>query len=391
MLFVLVFLSFSLRSLDSRPLITQDLVDRINNDPRSTFKARLHPFFSNMTIGEMKRFLGPVRNAPARHGTMRPVGANESAYTDQRFIVGLDNPDQRPTSGVLTPIVYNNVDFCSSWAPAVTSAMSLSLGVHSKKFVNLSIQFIIDCDIIGDPCMERPPLSAYEQFWKRYIPQAQRWDQPQLKNGRTNFLRIPPSQLTQETCDSKSFNDCFPGWDYCPKNRVLSGTCEPGGDDSDCPIYFLYNWRWIKSHLWEVGAVTSTVVVRQGLFAYDTGIYSSVGTADEGSMIASEQGQILGMLDVTIIGWGQTRPVIENGPSFTGMRNRWWFVIPHLGKDFGEYCENVYTSESEREAYNCPAGERSGIMRFNRRFDDSLIETMAVGAVPFNFVPKNRN
>lgn len=36
---------------------------------------------------------------------------------------------------------------------------------------------------------------------------------------------------------------------------------------------------------------------------------------------------------------------------------------------------------------NCAQFQR-GLMRFNRRFDDSLIESQAVGAVPFNFIPE---
>lgn len=32
---------------------------------------------------------------------------------------------------------------------------------------------------------------------------------------------------------------------------------------------------------------------------------------------------------------------------------------------------------------NCAAG----FMKFNRRFDDSMIESFAIGHVPYNFVP----
>jgi hypothetical protein len=46
----------------------------------------------------------------------------------------------------------------------------------------------------------------------------------------------------------------------------MTGSCEPGQSDASCPIYFLCNWRYIKSHLWEVGPVTSSVLVRSGFF-----------------------------------------------------------------------------------------------------------------------------
>ncbi|OHT17299.1 hypothetical protein TRFO_12432 [Tritrichomonas foetus] len=386
---LILFAAFSLSALnDNQPLITQELVDKVNNDPHSSFRARLNPRFAKMTIGQAKKFLSPVRKIPVNHGSARPVGADENAFKlyDKRMIVGLSNPEHKPDDVTLKPVIYDNSNFCSSWATAVTSAMSLALSIHSKKFINLSIQFILDCDLMGDPCIERPPLNAYEPFWQRFIPQTQRWDQPDLKNGKPHFLRSPPKELTKEICDSQLSTDCYPGWNKCPKNRVLSGECTPGKDDSNCPIYFLYNWKWIKSHLWEVGPVTSSIIARQSLFAYDSGVYSSIGTYQPGDEAQPTYSEIVGMLDVTIIGWGQIENEL-NETAFNQTHNRWWYVIPHFGKDFGEPCEVIFTADELTE-YDCPSGSRSGVMRFNRRFDDSNIESQAVGAVPFNFQPK---
>jgi hypothetical protein len=331
-----------------------------------------------MTIGEAKKLLSPVRKASGLgHGSPRPIGAHEGLFNihDKRVITGIYN-----ATGSLRPwgansyryTVYDNTQFCSSWAPAVTSAMSLAISIHHARYVNLSIQFLLDCDLIGDPCVARPPLSAYEQFWRRYIPQASRWDSPK------DPQRPPYYQLTEATCNAQA--GCYPGWQNCPRNLVMTGSCKAGDMNTACPVYFLYNWRAIKSHLWEVGPVTSSILVRPQFFAYDSGVYSGIsGDADD----------VLGMLDVTIIGWGQV--ALNLGPmdnSNSAMYERWWYVVPHLGKDFGEDCETVFGDETDsiRKAVACD-GERSGVMRFNRRVDDSEIESHAAGAVPFNFRP----
>jgi hypothetical protein len=117
---------------------------------------------------------------------------------------------------------------------------------------------------------------------------------------------------------------------------------------------------------------------------------------------------VLGTLDVTIIGWGQNHLNLSSKVGHTSMYNRWWYVIPHLGTDFGETCAAIFGEPLEEtlpdgwvkaqtldggfsilDSVACPGGEggKSGIMRFNRRFDDSGIESQAVGAVPFNFRP----
>jgi hypothetical protein len=183
---------------------------------------------------------------------------------------------------------------------------------------------------------------------------------------------------------------------------VLTGSCEPGETDAGCPIYFLHNWRYIKSHLWEVGPVTSSVLVRPKFFTYASGIYSALATTEAagtkenfpqppgadvaGTPPSGTMDEILGMLDVTIIGWGQTDVNLSEKSGHTAMYNRWWYVIPHLGQEFGETCLTVFGSLSNRVGCGA-ANDLSGIMRFNRRFDDSGIESQAVGAVPFNFQP----
>lgn len=409
----LILLSGVVCSSDRDPLITQEMVDKINNNPRSSFKAKLNPRFAGMTVADAKRMLRPVpENVMKSHGSPRPVGSDENHYAslDKRVFTGFYKTDGTAgphtssnvadqtdwtTSNKYKYVVYDNRDFCASWAPAVTSAMSLALSIHHKRFVNLSVQFILDCDLLNDPCMERPPLNAYEQFWRRYIPQFDRWDQP------SNILRTPyngtEGSLTKEICDQR--DGCYPGWTNCPRNLVLTGTCEPGETNIHCPIYPLYNWRWIKSHLWEVGPVTSSVLVRQTLFTYDSGVYSAVGINSEASnaeYTSNDMTDVIGMLDVTIIGWGQEQVNLSSTENYKAMFSRWWYVIPHLGA-FGESCESIFgdieagdsvSQSSILDYVQCDTSKRSGIMRWNRRFDDSGIESQAVGAVPYNFVPK---
>jgi hypothetical protein len=408
-MFALLFLSLSLSVIDdSQPLITQELVDQINNNPNSPFKAILHPEFAEMTVRQARRFLAPVRKGVVSgrgHGSPRPVGADEKKYSshDTKFITGYyDSNGHYAWTENYTYVVYDNKEFCSSWAPAVTSAMSLALSIHHRHWIKLSVVFILDCDLIDDPCVDRPPLSAYEQFWRRYIPLDDEW---------RNLTQLPSNYVINDLCDNPL--ECYPDFNNCQRKLVLTGSCEAGETDIQCPIYFLYNWRWIKSHLWEVGPVTSSIVVGPAFFAYHFGVYSalpmsnpSVTYGDNGVFItgaysghrpSGPMGEALGMLDVTIIGWGQVEANLSEKPSrHKNMYNRWWYVIPHLGTKFGEPCDWVFenmsnvTCPGERTVYMMGNHSYSGIMRINRRFDDSYIESHAVGAVPFNFNPEPR-
>jgi len=443
-------------------VVTKDLVRAINNDPKSTFKAVYYPKFGSMRLRDFKRFLSPVRKAPESHGSARPVGYPETEFyhSDKRMFTGIRKevtqagndfninytvqyPKFSSANSLEVPFpVFDNTKLCSSWATAVTSAMSTTLTRWSEpsRFINLSVQFLLDCDIMGDACVERPPLSAYEQFWRRYIPTNDKWDEPD------DPLRAPSQQLTQEMCNN--YRSCYPGMNSCKREIVMTGVCELGTQQyGTCPIYFLYNWRWIKSHLAEVGAVTSSILVRPGLFTYADGVYSSWGQysqekkdANWGDAPAVTENQdirsvVLGMLDVTIIGWGQTMiNLTQDQEMHKQMKQRWWYVIPHLGTDYGLKCKDLLADlpklqdkEDVPDAYKtfiddgitantqikdaksidssydsikfvfnsqtiCDTNEdsdiRTGVIKFNRRFDDSNIESHAVGAVPYNFIPK---
>lgn len=415
---------------DEEPLITQRMIDKINMNPGSTFKAFLYQKFKNLSQKQMRKRLAPVRKIKSNHGSARPLGFNEDYFNpsivdqlysssdrekyprikyflnnpylqDKSYFSGLDRVMDWPSNGGSTTDiknkyqfpVYDNSRFCSSWIPSVTTAMSMALSFHSKKFINLSVQFLLDCDIMGDPCIDRPPLNAYQPFWEYYIPQSDRWDQPK------DLLRSPHPNLTSSVCADKSSYACYPGWSMCPKNRVLSGECAPGVDATNCPVYYLYNLDWIKSHLAEVGPVTSSFLVHPDFFSYSEGVYSTLGNNPNKSQSYFDEKNIdkaLGMLDVTIIGWGQTSN--EQPASNENKLSRWWYVIPHLGTDFGANCTEIFGDKDIASKYFdfnkmeiCNKdwfNEKTGIVKFSMGYDDSGIESLSAGAVPFNFNPE---
>jgi len=321
-----VFSSICQRNIDDDFLVTQELVDSINSNPKSKFKATLYPKFAKMKVKDAKRFLSPVRKFEVPHTSAYPLGFNERLFykADDFYLTGLyklvtnDNCSninfsaeyKEPKTvnkacyyiqydeGSVPITVYDNTKFCSTWATAVTSAMSMSLSRWSSKSINLSVQFIIDCDIVGDSCIERPPLTAYEQFWRRYIPPFDHWGQPNDNSLQTTNI------YSRELCDNNK--GCYEGLQECSRNIVLTGICEPGFSEFGvCPIYFLNNWRKIKSFLAEVGPVTSSILVGQDFFTYNGGLYTP-----------NYSNPIIGMMDVTIIGWGQKNT------------DKWWFIIP---------------------------------------------------------------
>ena len=86
---------FSLKNTD--PLITQELVDKINNNPHSTFKANPGVVdevkVCKNDIGDAKKFLSPTRPIASNHRSAIPVGANENFMhnIDKRYITGITN------------------------------------------------------------------------------------------------------------------------------------------------------------------------------------------------------------------------------------------------------------------------------------------------------------
>ncbi|EAY22416.1 hypothetical protein TVAG_378950 [Trichomonas vaginalis G3] len=443
-----IYLCFVGSLRDSDPLITQEMVDAINNDPNAPFKAKLYPKFAKMTVGDAKRFLSPVRHPPQNQGSAVPVGANEEFFNwvDNNYITGLtnvaafpndlnaSNQNSKDYSGTqpgrsIYPYVekvkfpvFDVTNLCSSWAPAVTSAMTISVSRWAGEFVNFSLQYVLDCDMLGDSCVERTPVNAYQLFWTYHPPDFHGWDNPgDLSSERFSYLQAPRSDFTRENCAD---NRCYPGLSNCKRHWALTGSCNSGASNTGCPIYFLYNWRWIKSHLWEVGAVTSSITVYPSIFIYNSGIYSGYFKKDSNEEVVGNNtlwGTILGMLDVTIVGWGQKKLNLStDSSSHTKGLQRWWWVIPHFGSNFGipyEACNSGINSEkcktNKIEVVQAKDqiklvssngngrlyitsrydGEQTGIpnfngfMKFNRRFDDCNIESHAVGAVPYNFVP----
>ncbi|EAX92631.1 hypothetical protein TVAG_421550 [Trichomonas vaginalis G3] len=358
------------------------MVDKINSNSNSSFKAHLYPKFAKMTIKDAKRFLTPVRSPPKKQGSAIPVGADETRYKGNKNFIfaGIWQQDLSTTDEKTYNVpIYDVTNLCSSWAPSVTSAMSVSVGRWANRFMNFSLQFVLDCDILGDACIERSALNAYSLFWKTKIPEASRWDDPNSNTSpRKSNLQAPVSSLTSEICLNPT--GCYPGTTGCSRSYALTGSCDPSDDENKCPIYFLYNWRWIKSHLFEVGPVTSSVLVQSQFFSYDGGVYSS----------ADATGEILGMLDVTIYGWGQEDTSVDP----TATKKRWWWISPHLGCDFGIAYDDISSSDSAYTISNVAARHvnggtncAKGFMKFNRRFDDSLIESFAIGPTPYNFIP----
>lgn len=134
-----------------------------------------------------------------------------------------------------------------------------------------------------------------------------------------------------------------------------------------------------------MSAVTSTILVSPSFFTYRSGIY----VPDAGE-------EIIGSLEVTIIGWGRKAYNISTNPS-SKVDDRFWIVIQHLGRDFGASLGEIQMSVcTETSCYRSnrisdwnslsSCSSKKGFMMIHRRFDALGIESNAVGAVPVSFV-----
>lgn len=343
------------------------------------------------TVDSVKKFLGPVSTATASKSSTRvPEGVNEKIfnykYMDKLFLTGFTN-EKVASDGLLNASndntgflyqVYDVTNDCSSWVQATTSAMSVTMSRWSTT-LNLSAQFVADCDLLGDHCVHRDSFSAYSLFLKYSPVTYSNWD-----TTRSSLNSPPVAQFSSENCGT-----CYPTSGSCLHNVALSGSCD-GSSSSDCPIYYLNNWKWIKQHLFEVGAVTSTIMVPASFFTYTSGIY----TPDAGE-------EIVGSLDVTIIGWGQTQYNLSTKTS-SDAGDRFWIVIPHLGCDFGVSLQDIRSKVCKSDCHMISAindgsvagkgwdhvsscGSSKGYMMIQRRYDAMKIESNAVGAVPVSF------
>ena len=304
-----------------------------------------------------------------KHGSPRPVGANKKEYEGyDKVLTGYTNSKHKMEPYYI-PIFNCRTHICTSWATATTAAMSMSLSIHAKRQINLSLQYIIDCDFYGDPCSHRPAFNAYEPFYRRLIPQADKWDES------PDHLRTPTEQLTKDICDDP--NGCYPGWSNCPRTRVLTGSCGETTPVELCPVHYLGHWKPMKNFLWEVGPITSTILSNRAFLEHSDGVFYSFFTQNEQDRLLEP------LIDVTIIGWGQNQ--VLNG----SIGEKWWYVVPHLGKEYGEYSDSLFPDENDRLAFlgYKDAGVRTGIYRIARKYDVMSIESNSYGAVPYNFKP----
>lgn len=239
---------------DNDPIITQEYIDNFNSNPNSTFKLRLNPQFGHLTVGEINRSLFLIRKESSQHGAdhyIYIIGSDESEYSNLHTIIsGYSNP--RRNFSPFQFNIYNNKYLCTNGVTAATCAMSICSSISHQRFMNLSLQFGIDCDNFSDPCFEKGHIRIYDPFFYR-IPLADSWDQPE------DMLRSPPNLTDEDHC----LFGCFPNHTFCTRIRVLYGTCYFGQGyiRESCPILRLNHWKWMKSFLWEVGPLTSRLIV----------------------------------------------------------------------------------------------------------------------------------
>lgn len=362
MFFFFLFFSFS------RLLLSKELVDGINRSPGIKYRASLNTRFVNFTVLDVRKFLSPIKPLPNLHKSASQIGTSER-YTDifSSVVTGMNGLSGGNFNGGKFSIpVFDVTSLCSTWATAVTSAVSISVSRWNKVYVDFSLQYIFDCADI-EPCSERGFYAAYSSFFGN-VPLKSQWG-----GSRVNYNNPPPSG-TFANCRSGT----FPGFSHSDRSPALA---------SDKVIY-LANWRMMKVFLWEVGAITSSIIVHPSFFAYSGGVYHY------NSSIQNDEP--LGTIDVTIIGYGKE----VDGTKF-------WWVVPHFGTEFGiEFSElennlradsNACTKAKEGSEFECTPEFKStivpngldvtdrGLVKYIRRVNDCLIESMSAGAYPINF------
>eukprot|EP01132_Coremiostelium_polycephalum_P002426 gene2426-2996_t len=263
--------------------VTNHLVNKINSNPNSSWKAG-HNKFSDMTIGEIMPFLGahkPINTPESR----RPVSMSRFSAND--IPTEFDSRTEFP--GCVHEI--RDQGHCGScWAFAASGVLQDRLCIASNGAINvtLSPQSLVSCDNrMNLGCRGGYPDEAWKYIVNTGIPTEECY--PYI-SGDTKS-----SGVCQKTCSDKSSMRMF-------KGKV--GT-----------IQNLHSEREIQLAILQHGPVEGTFMVYQDFMAYKSGVYSRSPTA------ARLDGHA-----IRIVGWGHDQASGKN----------YWIIANSWGPTWGE-------------------------------------------------------
>lgn len=297
------------------PALTQDIVNRINRDPSSTWVAEISPRFKDATLGDVAALCGVRDDSSLQSAVVREYNSTNSLPVPNSLDWRTKMGDQCP--GITR--IKDQANCGSCWVFGAVEVMEdrACIGSGGSMHLDLSEQDVVSCDSVLGGCSGGNPMTAWNYFHEDGIvtsscyPYAREPCNHASAKGNPDYPDCPPDAGT-EPCNKTCVNG--QPWDAA---KVRNGNAP----------YRVIGEAAIEQELLQKGPVTVVYTVYQDFPAYKSGIYRPSWPPVQ-----------LGGHAVAIYGFGE-----ENGTPYWLVKNSWnagwgengWFRILKGGNACG--------------------------------------------------------
>jgi cathepsin B len=295
----------------SAPAIDQSIIDMVNNDISSTWRATANSRFFNVTLGEAKKLCGVLPDHKEVMARMLPVKPSIPDHIAAKIPDSFDSRDQWGQQCPSTSEIRDQAACGSCWAFGAVEAMTdrLCIATGGKNTDHLSAQDMNSCCAsCGMGCGGGYPSAAWS-YWQR----------TGLVTGGNYNSSQGCAPYTIPACDHHVVGKLPPCGPEVPtpacKKTCASGYPKQWNDDK----HFAASAYSVRSRVADIqneimthGPVEGAFTVFQDFLTYRSGVYKHT------------TGQELGGHAIKVLGWG----VDGSSP--------YWIVANSWNPDWGD-------------------------------------------------------
>jgi len=285
----------------------QEMVDFINSQKESTWKAKLHPRFANMDNAQIKKLMGAKKRHenPRKHLFKTQPKFNGNANDIPKEF---DARTQWPNCADVIGTIPDQSACGSCWAVSSASVMSdrVCIGSQGKVKTPISSNDLISCCYLcGYGCEGGYPDESF--FY---------WDNTGVVTGSGYTLdqgcQPYPFPVCEHHTNKTKYSPCqkdLYDTPKCQKKCQASYTDKTYSKDKtsgQSPVYFSLDNEGVQQEILTNGPVVFTFTVYEDFVGYSSGIYQHT------------KGKELGGHAVRAVGWGE-----EKGTPYWLIANSW--------------------------------------------------------------------
>lgn len=280
--------------------VSDDIINAINSDPTSTWKAGINEKFRDITVGEFQTYLGAYLSPYEDIKDL--IVVHQGLYGDEDIPESYDLREKYPNCSSLTEV--RDQSTCGScWAFSATESMSDRICIRTGQNIRISSEDLLTCCIsCGNGCKGGFPVSAFKYFNSNGIVTGDLYDDkkfcqpyifPPCEHHTTGKYqpcgKSKPTPKCVETCKGDTSRDYNKDKHYGGEPRVLTDE------------------KSIQREIMTGGSVSAAIKVYKDFPNYKSGVY-----------VHKEGFFPLGGHAIKIIGWG-----VENGTPYWLCTNSW--------------------------------------------------------------------